>query len=314
MLSEFNQNALKILSKIQASIGHSKVYCFYEGTNRIIIKRENHNPSGSIKDKAAIQMVKNAILNNRLSKKSILCDASSGNFGVSLSWLAQSLGLSASIIYPQQGSKFKSVKITHYGGKLNFFNKEAPVGSMNSFENVSEVVRKQEFVFNFDQMRDPSNPKAYYIMGTELLKLSERPIDFVFSGIGTGGTISGIGRFIKEKKSSIKVIGVDSVGSIYHQEFYNLPNQFVRPDLLGVPGIGDVQVSNVFSKEVIDNIEVVSVDEAFSVWKNLIEKEMDVGPSTGLAVAGWKQHMKKYKINFSTSIIISPDSSKDYGE
>lgn len=312
MLSDYNKKALQTVHRIQQNLAASKFVRLTDFDFPVTIKVESENPTGCIKDKTAIHMIRTLAENNQLREDSILCDASSGSFAVSLSWLASELDLQSLLLMPENANPKKIQAVREFGGQILFLGSGE---GATSYEEACSRIESTPNVLRLDQMNDSGNILAHYEMtGPEILRETGPTFSHLFAGIGTGGTVCGTSRFLKEKNAGLTTVGVDHCKSIYFKQFHNQPTENLSYNDLGVEGVGDVESSGIFSWKDVDDVVGVSNEEAHQQWMHLVnEREINAGPSSGLVFAGFLKYLANGHIPDS-AVLIFPDGARFYGD
>lgn len=266
----------------------------------LFAKLENSNPSGSIKDRAVYQMLIDLKEAGKLNENTIIIEATSGNTGIALAYFGKFFGYKTIIYMPSSMSKERREKISSLGAELVLVD-----GGMLLCEKLaSEAVQKTPSAILFDQFNNPSNVKAHYLStGPEILK--ECPnVHYIVAGIGTGGTITGIGKFIKEI-SNTKVIGVEPLESPLLTKGKSSPHL--------IQGIGPDFVPSILNKVYIDSIVDVSGEKSIETARKIRNIEnLDVGISSGAALLGAIEFIKNNNLKNKNIVVIFPDKGDRY--
>ncbi|MDE7213066.1 MAG: cysteine synthase family protein, partial [Anaeroplasmataceae bacterium] len=187
-------------------IGNTPLYNIKD-TN-VFAKLECFNPTGSIKDRAAKQMILDAISSKALPPDSIIIEPTSGNTGIGLAAIGRALGYKVIIVMPDSMSEERRKLLKVYGADLVLT--EGSKGMEGAIAKAYELKKSYSNAFIPSQFENPSNPKAHYLTtGPELWEQMDKKIDILIAGIGTGGTIMGMGKYLKEKNPNLKIIGVE---------------------------------------------------------------------------------------------------------
>ena len=181
------------------------------GYKNVYVKLEKYNPAGSIKDRIALSMVEGAERKGILNKESVLVEATSGNTGIALAMVGKLKGYKVIIIMPETMSMERRQLVKAFGAELILT--EGSKGMNGSIEKLNDLLKENKNYVNLGQFENEDNPRIHYeATGPEIYK--ELPdVDVVIAGIGSGGTISGIGKFLKEKNENVKVIGIEPKSS-----------------------------------------------------------------------------------------------------
>lgn len=237
--------------------------CIPENGPKAYAKLEFVNPTGSVKDRMTAFILKKAISDGRLKPGDTVVDNSSGNTGSSLAMTASVLGLKSIITTPEKTSREKTDLIRSYGAKVIVTPTEAPHDSPESHYTIARKLCKENGYFDLNQYDNKENIEAHYQMtGPELWNDTDGKISHFVCGIGTGGTLSGTGRYLKEKNPSIRIIAVDPEGSIFAE--YIKSGQVTEGELYKIEGIGSDVVTGALDKDMVDEVISVSDKDSFN--------------------------------------------------
>lgn len=270
--------------------------------SKILAKLEYFNPAGSVKDRVALKMIEDAEENGTLKKGSVIIEPTSGNTGIGLASVAASKGYKLIITMPETMSVERRKLIAAYGAELVLT--DGSKGMNGAIEKAEELAREIPDSIIAGQFVNPSNPKAHFeTTGPEIWEDTDGTVDFFVAGVGTGGTITGTGEYLKSKNSNIKIIGIEPSDS---------------PVLSGgkagahpLQGIGAGFVPDVLNTAVIDEIVTVTGDEAFSASRMLAKNEgVLVGISSGAALHIAIEKAKKEE--GKTIVVLLPDLGDRY--
>ena len=265
--------------------------------NEIFAKIENKNLTGSIKDRPALQMMLDAAKSGLIKDDTVFIEATSGNMGISISYLAKEIGLKALIVMPSSMSVERREMIKRNGGELLLIEG----GMRQCEEEVENLIKTRTNFLKLSQFENLSNPKAHYnTTAPEIEKYGH--FDYMVMGIGTGGTISGVGKYFKEKGTDTKIIGVEPSASPLLTLGKAGPHK--------IQGIGANFVPKTLDKGIIDEVIDVDGDKAIETAKALKEKGISVGISSGAALLGALEIDKKEK--GKKILVIFPDNGDRY--
>ncbi len=295
-----------IYNNILEMIGNTKILKLSKLSkkynNNIYAKIESSNPFGSIKDRIAYNMIKNALDKKELTINSTVIEPTSGNTGIALAAICLYYNIKCIIIMPENMTKERIAMIKAYHAEVILTKKElGMLGAINKAKELAETIENSFIPSQFD---NSNNPLAHYNTTAREI-YDEVKIDYFFSGIGTGGTISGCGRYFKEQNNNIKVIGIEPTES---SVINNNPKGAHK-----IQGIGAGFIPNTLNLEYVDKVEMISSDEAFE-YMNLVNKEevVFVGISSGAALAGCIKHIQDNNLKDKNLVIIFPDSLTKY--
>lgn len=306
---------MRVYDNILDVIGNTPIVrlnkIFTRGCNNVYAKLEFMNPGGSIKDRMAKYIVGYNTEKGLINTQTTIVENSSGNTGTSLAMISAILDLKCIITIPDKMSKEKINKIKSFGGEVVVTPTNVSAESAESYYSVAKRISENTFNSYYpDQYNNILNSQAHYLFtAPEIWEQMNGNIDVLICGIGTGGTISGIGKYLKEKNKDIKVIAVDPVGSIFYDYFYS--NKIVTPDSYKVEGIGEDYLVNCIDFSVIDEIVQINDSESFLCARSIARKEgILCGGSSGSVVAGLDKIIDRF--NNKNILLIFPDSGTSY--
>ncbi len=277
----------------------------------VLAKLELLNPGGSIKDRIGIQMIEAAEKHGLIKPGYTIVEPTSGNTGLGLAMAAIAKGYKMVFTLPDKMSKEKIDLLKAFGAKVIITPTNVPPDHPTNYVKVAEkIVKETPNSFMPNQYFNAANPETHYkTTGPEIWEQTKGKIDVLVASMGTGGTISGIARYLKEQNPNIRVVGVDPEGSIYHHEFYK-----TKGDIRSykVEGIGEDFLPSTLNLGIIDEIVTVTDKEAFITARELAQKEaVFAGGSSGAAVFAALQVAKKLPKN-QTIVVILPDTGRNY--
>jgi cystathionine beta-synthase len=303
------------LSDITKAVGHTPIVKLNRVTegidSEIYVKCEYLNPGGSHKDRVALIMIKDAE-SAGLKPGGTIVEATSGNTGAALAMVAAIKGYKCVFVMPDKMSQEKISTLRAFGAKVVVCPTAVEPEDPRSYYQVAKrVAEETPNCFYANQYHNPSNPNAHFLStGPEIWEQCGHELDVFCTGMGTGGTISGVGKFLKQKKPDIKLVGVDPVGSLYYD--YVKTQRITKPFSYKVEGIGEDFFPSTMNLNIIDEVIRVDDKECFLMTRDLVRLEgLFVGGSGGAAVAGAIKYARtsgrKEKI-----LVLLPDGASKY--
>ena len=266
----------------------------------IFAKLEYLNPAGSIKDRVAKQMIDDAEKTGILKEGSVIIEPTSGNTGIGIAAIGVSKGYRVIITMPDTMSIERRKILSAYGAELVLT--EGSKGMKGAIEKAEELSKEYENSFIPGQFVNPSNPKAHEnTTGPEIWNDTDGNVDILVAGIGTGGTISGIGKYLKEKNPNIKIIGVEPYGSPFITKGTAGPH--------GLQGLGAGFIPDILDTNIYDEVMAVKDEEAYEMGREIAIKEgILVGISSGAALFGAVEVAKRSENKNKNIVVILPDT------
>jgi cystathionine beta-synthase len=306
---QFYQNILEVVGNTPLV----KLNRITEGIKATVLaKLEFMNPGGSVKDRIAVYMVEKAVKMGLLKPGGTIIESTSGNTGIGLAMYAAVKGFRAIFTIPDKMSQEKINLLKAYGAEVIVCPTNVPPDSPDSYYEVAKrIARETPNSYLVNQYHNEDNVEAHYMStGPEIWMQTEGRIDYLVAGAGTGGTISGAGKFLKERKPDVKVIAVDPIGSIYHDWFKY--KKISEPKIYLVEGIGEDMLCETMHFEVIDDIIQVSDQESFLMARRLAKEEgILAGGSSGAAVCAALKLAKDLPQD-KVVVVILPDTGRNY--
>lgn len=310
MSYSFYKGTIMIYDNILATIGHTPIVRINRLSRELqcelYAKCEYFNPGGSVKDRIGFEMIKQAELEGRIKPGDTLIEPTSGNTGIGIALAGAVLGYKVIITMPEKMSQEKQSVLERLGATI--YRTPSEVSSHDPESHISLAQRLQEKIPNshiLDQYANPNNPNAHY-NGTaqEIIDDFGKELDMVVAGVGTGGTISGIAKRLKEYNPQIQIIGVDPEGSILGGGTEVTPYQ--------VEGIGYDFFPDVLNNNLVDRYIKTNDADSFRTARELIQEEgLLVGGSSGAAMWGALQAAKSLGKG-QKCLVILPDSIRNY--
>lgn len=271
---------------------------------RVLVKLESFNPAGSIKDRIALSMIEDAEARGVLKKGGVIIEPTSGNTGIGLAAVAAVKGYRAIMVMPESMSVERRTLIAAYGAEVVLT--PAKLGIAGSVEKAKELVASIPGSFIPEQFDNPANPAIHEkTTGPEIYRDTDGEVDFLVAGVGTGGTLSGTGRYLKSQKPEIKVIAVEPADSPLLAEGKPSPHK--------IQGIGTNFMPNTLDRNIYDEILNATTEEAYSTAREFIRKEgFLVGISGGAALHAALQVAARPENKGKTVVAILPDNGDRY--
>ena len=278
----------------------------------VYVKCEYLNPGGSMKDRMVLQMIDAAEQRGELRPGSTIIEATSGNTGAAIAMISAVRGYKCVFVMPDKMSQEKILSLRAWGAKVVVCPTAVEPEDPRSYYSVAKrLAQETPNSFYANQYHNQDNPSGHYrSTGPEIWEQTGGEIDVLVAGLGTGGTITGTGKFLKEKKPSTQVVGVDPVGSVYYD--YVKSGRVTQPFSYKVEGIGEDFFPSTIDLSLLDDVVRVDDKECFLTTRDLVRLEgLYVGGSAGAAVAGAlkyaRQTQKKENI-----LVVLPDSASKY--
>lgn len=283
------------LTKLQQALGLEA---------RILAKLELFNPAGSVKDRIARAMIDQAEADGTLKPDSVIIEPTSGNTGIGLASVAAARGYRLILVMPETMSVERRQLAKAYGAELELT--EGAKGMKGAIQRAQELARQIPNSFIPGQFENPANPQAHReTTGPEILQDTDGQVDFFVAGVGTGGTVTGVGQYLKEKISGVRVVAVEPTDSPVLSQGKAGPHK--------IQGIGAGFVPEVLDTTVYDEIIPVASQDAFEAGRLLGKKEgVLVGISSGAALWAAIQVARRPENKGKTIVVLLPDTGERY--
>ncbi len=300
----------KIFTSADQLIGHTPILELkniekeFNLEAKILAKLEYFNPAGSVKDRIAKKMIDDAEKAGKLKSDSVIIEPTSGNTGIGLASVAAARGYRIIIVMPETMSVERRQLMKAYGAELVLT--EGAKGMKGAIAKAEELAKEIPNAFIPGQFVNPSNPQAHVeSTGPEIWEDTDGKVDYFVAGVGTGGTITGVGKYLKSKSSSVKVVSVEPQSSAVLSTGVAGPHK--------IQGIGAGFVPDVLDTKVYDEIIPVANDDAFATGKIIGKKEgVLVGISSGAALWAAIELAKRSENKGKNIVVLLPDTGDRY--
>lgn len=271
---------------------------------KVLVKLEYFNPAGSVKDRAALSMIEEAERTGRIQPGATIIEPTSGNTGIGLASVAAARGYKAVFVMPETMSIERRKLLLGYGAKIVLT--EGSKGMKGAIEKAAELEKETENAVVLGQFVNPANPDAHYrTTGPEIWEDTEGTVDIFIAGAGTGGTVTGVGHYLKEKKSEIRIIAAEPAASPVLSGG--------KPGPHGLQGIGAGFVPDILDTKVYDTVSQVTEEEAYEAARFLASAEgVLVGITSGAALHTAIREALKPENEGKTIVALLPDTGERY--
>ena len=272
--------------------------------SRLLAKLEFFNPGGSAKDRVALSMIQDAENRGILKEGSVIIEPTSGNTGIGLACVAASRGYKTIIVMPDSMSMERRLLMTAYGAELVLT--PGKLGMQGAIDKAKELADQYPNSFIPDQFCNPANSAAHEkTTGPEIWQATEGNVDIFVAGVGTGGTISGVGKYLKSQKPDVQIVAVEPAASPLLSGGQAGPH--------GLMGIGANFVPEILNRNIIDRIVTVTEEQAYSAARDLGKNEgLLVGISSGAALYAAQELAILPENSGKTIVVLLPDTGERY--
>ncbi|HEB9427850.1 TPA: cysteine synthase A [Campylobacter coli] len=276
---------MRVYKKVNELIGNTPIIQLEKFGANLFAKCEFLNPSHSIKDRAAFEMIQNALNEGKIDSKTIIVEATSGNTGIALAMICADLGLQFMAVMPESMSLERRKMITLFGAKLELT--PANLGMKGAVDKANEILKNTPNSFMPSQFENLANKNAHRkTTALEILNDLDNDLDIFVAGFGTGGTISGVGEILKEKLDKICIVAVEPLASPLLSRGEAGSHK--------IQGIGANFIPSILNKDIIDEIITVSNEDAINTARELARNGLMVGISSGANVFAASILAKKF--------------------
>ena len=300
---------MKVYNNVLELIGHTplvrinKLVEKYNLKANLFAKLESFNPGGSAKDRIALQMVEDAFKEGLLHNDSVIIEPTSGNTGIGLALAGKVKGLRVIIVMPDTMSIERRNLLKAYGAELVLT--EGAKGMKGAIEKANELAKDIPHSFIPSQFDNPSNYKAHYLgTGPEIYDDLDGKVDIFVAGVGTGGTITGVGKYLKEKNPNIKLVAVEPASSPVLTKGESGSHK--------IQGIGAGFIPNVLDTSIYDEVIDVTNEDAFKYAKVAREEGLFIGISGGAALCAAIEVASRKENENKNIVVLFPDSGERY--
>lgn len=301
---------MKIYHSVSELVGHTPLLecknfsSIFELNTPILAKLEYFNPAGSIKDRVALNIIEQAEKNGLLAPSSVIIEPTSGNTGIGIAAIAAAKGYKAIIVMPENMSEERKLLMKAYGAELVLT--PAAEGMSGALAKADEIHAANKGSIIAGQFTNQANPQAHYLStAVEIWEDTDGKVDVLVAGVGTGGTISGIGKYLKEKNPQIHIVAVEPANSPLLSQGKFGPH--------GLMGIGANFVPEILDQNIYDEIITVKEEDAYHYGRQFAAKEgILVGITSGAALYAAVEVAKRDLFKGKNIVAILPDSGERY--
>ncbi len=295
----------KIAENLSELVGNTPLVKLHQNTKATILaKLESFNPAASVKDRIGVAMIEAAEQAGQLKKDSIIIEVTSGNTGIALAWVAAARGYRIKLVMPETMSVERRKLMTQFGAELILT--DGAGGMKGAIEKAAELAASDPKTVLLDQFKNPANSEIHrQTTAEEIWEDTDGKIDIFVAGIGTGGTITGVGEVLKKNNPTIKIVAVEPADSQVLGGGQPGPHK--------IQGIGAGFIPEILNTEIYDEVLPVSNANAFDIAKKLAREEgLLVGISSGAAAAAAIEIANREENAGKTIVVILPDTGERY--
>ena len=301
---------MKIYNNAAETIGNTPLVRFSAYADKtgaeaeILAKLEYRNPAGSAKDRVGFEMLREAMESGKINKNSVIIEPTSGNTGIGIASVAAQMGLRVIITMPETMSLERRKLLAAYGAELVLT--DGSKGMTGAIAKANELAAEIENSFIPAQFDNPANAEAHYkTTGPEIWADTDGEVDIFVVGVGTGGTITGVGRYLKEKNPDIKIIAVEPADSPFLSQG--------KAGAHGLQGIGAGFIPKILDTEIYDEIITVTTEEAYETARQTVKTEgILIGISSGAALYAATVVAKRKENKGKKIVVLLPDGGERY--
>ncbi len=301
---------MKIYDNVCELIGHTPIVrlkkmekeCIMK--NEVYAKLEKFNPGGSSKDRVAYQIIQNGIETGLINDSTTIIEATSGNTGIGLAMVCAYYNLPLIVVMSESVTIERVKLLEAYGAKIVLTPKEEGIeGAIAEAKRLNAIIENSYYV---NQFQNENNPLSHYLhTGEEIFESFGNELDYVFVGMGSSGTISGIARRLKEKNKKVKIIGIEPADCPYYSKR--------EKGNCRIPGIGTTFMPKIAQLDLIDDYVTVDDKESVDMMRLIAKTEgILVGISSGAVMVGAREYIKQKQINDKKVLLIFPDTGERY--
>lgn len=272
--------------------------------NELFAKLEKFNPGGSSKDRVAYQIIQNGIETGLINDSTTIIEATSGNTGIGLAMVCAYYDLPLIVVMSESVTIERVKLLEAYGAKIVLTPKEEGIeGAIAEAKRLNAIIENSYYV---NQFQNENNPLSHYLhTGEEIFESFGNELDYVFVGMGSSGTISGIARRLKEKNKKVKIIGIEPADCPYYSKR--------EKGNCRIPGIGTTFMPKIAQLDLIDDYVTVDDKESVDMMRLIAKTEgILVGISSGAVMVGAREYIKQKQINDKKVLLIFPDTGERY--